>query len=365
MPSRRSADKLSTEELERLLTIRRREERLARFRRGQSILSEEESSIPKVEVVDTLSPVATPSPNALPVPTLPKNIVPYERAETLIHSEDDYGQVRFVEDDLFSQSIPKTKRKGSASKKKVFKNHYVNTFLFGLEIAAIAGLVIVLGVGFFQLGIIDQTKDDIVDTSNQTQRELEDVIKASRATAEPLPELTAVVLPGGHVWSENVSEIEFNCDEIPANIRSEKCAEVKSYRPIQQQEVPDAPRLIEIPGTKINHSIISGDDWYALQAAVGHQLGSGTPMSGKNMVLTAHNDIFGEIFKELPELKIGQEIYIETARGKYTYRITDAKQVEPNEVWVLGPEVADLTLITCYPYRVNTHRWVVFAELVQ
>jgi len=42
--------------------------------------------------------------------------------------------------------------------------------------------------------------------------------------------------------------------------------------------------------------------------------------------------------------------------------------VEPTEVWVLdqslGQETPLATLITCYPYRVNTHRMVVFAELV-
>ncbi len=45
--------------------------------------------------------------------------------------------------------------------------------------------------------------------------------------------------------------------------------------------------------------------------------------------------------------------------------VRDTKLVEPTEVSVLAPtEYASTTLISCYPYRVNTQRIIVFADLV-
>ncbi len=83
------------------------------------------------------------------------------------------------------------------------------------------------------------------------------------------------------------------------------------------------------------------------------------------MVLSAHNDIFGELFRDLDQLEPGDEIQVYTDRGEYTYRVTGTRIVEPTEVSVMDPTPRPtVTLISCYPYLIDTQRIVVFGELV-
>jgi sortase A len=82
------------------------------------------------------------------------------------------------------------------------------------------------------------------------------------------------------------------------------------------------------------------------------------------MVVSAHNDIFGEIFRDLDRLQPGDTVEVHTQAEKFVYVITGTRIVEPTEVSVMNPTVGPtLTLISCYPYLVDTQRIVVFAEL--
>jgi sortase A len=84
------------------------------------------------------------------------------------------------------------------------------------------------------------------------------------------------------------------------------------------------------------------------------------------MVLSAHNDIYGEIFKDIQYLEVGDEIRIQANDNQwYTYVVYDKDVVEPTAVGVMarGNEPI-VTLITCHPYQVDNKRMVVIAKLV-
>jgi sortase A len=82
------------------------------------------------------------------------------------------------------------------------------------------------------------------------------------------------------------------------------------------------------------------------------------------MVLSAHNDIFGELFRDLDRLKPGDEIRLTTATREFLYRVTRTELVEPTDVSVMAPSARPtVVLISCYPYLVDDQRIVVFAEL--
>ncbi len=81
-------------------------------------------------------------------------------------------------------------------------------------------------------------------------------------------------------------------------------------------------------------------------------------------MLSAHNDIFGELFRDLDQLKPGDEIVVSTATRDYVYRVTGMRIVQPTEVDVMADtSKATITLISCYPYLVDNQRIVVFGEL--
>ena len=80
--------------------------------------------------------------------------------------------------------------------------------------------------------------------------------------------------------------------------------------------------------------------------------------------MSAHNDIFGEIFRDLDKLMPGEIITIHTMGERFNYIITGSDVVEPTAVEVMKPTSGPTaTLISCYPYLVDDKRIVVFAEL--
>ena len=126
----------------------------------------------------------------------------------------------------------------------------------------------------------------------------------------------------------------------------------------------EAPTRIVIPAINVDALVVEGDTWEQLKLGVGHHLHTANPGERGNMVLSAHNDIYGEIFRRLPELELGDEVTIYAEEQPYRYIVTAKQIVEPTEVSVMAPTTKPVaTLISCYPYMVDTHRIIVIAEL--
>jgi sortase A len=75
--------------------------------------------------------------------------------------------------------------------------------------------------------------------------------------------------------------------------------------------------------------------------------------------------VYGEIFRHLDQLEPGDTITVSSTTKDYVYIVQDRQIVRPDEVWVMNAQGDErkLTLISCYPYRVDTKRIVVFAAL--
>ncbi len=81
-------------------------------------------------------------------------------------------------------------------------------------------------------------------------------------------------------------------------------------------------------------------------------------------MLSGHNDIFGEVFRNLDRLKPGDPVIIYTDQRAYTYIVVNSQVVEPTQVDVMDPSSQPtITLISCYPYLVDNKRIVVTAHL--
>ncbi|HZS88230.1 MAG TPA: sortase [Chloroflexota bacterium] len=99
--------------------------------------------------------------------------------------------------------------------------------------------------------------------------------------------------------------------------------------------------------------------------SVTHYLFS-APLGGVgNYVIYGHDDIEGSIFRYLPNLQIGDFIYLTSGARRVTYQVTRSFVVTPDQVWVMKPtSTATLTAISCVPYGIDTHRIIVKAKLV-
>jgi len=81
-----------------------------------------------------------------------------------------------------------------------------------------------------------------------------------------------------------------------------------------------------------------------------------------NTVLYGHDDIQGNIFGHLYDLKAGDTVQLTVGSEVQTYQVTGHQIVLPTAVTILAPTSdARLTIITCWPFNVDTKRWIVTA----
>ena len=222
----------------------------------------------------------------------------------------------------------------------------IDFFLLIVEILALIGVVILLGRG-----------SNILRSLNE---------EASRAfnvpTITPTALIQAVVLPGGHTAPDAVGNASFNESEIPEHLRGLINVRATAVVPVDN----DSGRIIRIgiPAINVDAPVVQGDDWEALKTGVGLNAASGAPGKPGNVILSGHNDIFGQVFRELDRLKVGDEIMLLSEKNAYTYLVTGTQIVQPSQVEVMRQtEDSTLTLISCYPYLIDNQRIVVSASL--
>ena len=107
----------------------------------------------------------------------------------------------------------------------------------------------------------------------------------------------------------------------------------------------------EIPALGIRVPVLEGTDSKALQVSAGHFEGTGALGSG-NYCIAGHNStVYAEIFNDLDQIKIGDEMALidkDANRTRYTYLVTEYHIVEPKDVYVLNDYGDDrLTVISC------------------
>lgn len=130
------------------------------------------------------------------------------------------------------------------------------------------------------------------------------------------------------------------------------------------QPVVKAATRVVIPSIGVDAPVGEGTDWESLKYKVGHQPGTINPGQRGNMVLAAHNDVYGEIFRYLPDVPVGEVITIYAGDEAFGYKITERRIITPDQVEVMLPTTGPtVTLISCYPYLIDTHRIVLFGEL--
>ena len=118
---------------------------------------------------------------------------------------------------------------------------------------------------------------------------------------------------------------------------------------------------IKIPVVKINLPIYHGTDESVLQVASGHYLGSSLPIGGESThaILTGHRGLpSAKLFTDLDRLEEGDTFYIKVLGEILEYQIDQIEIVLPEEVEGLSivPGEDYVTLVTCTPYGINTHR---------
>lgn len=127
---------------------------------------------------------------------------------------------------------------------------------------------------------------------------------------------------------------------------------------------------ITIPKISVELPIYHGTDEGVLQVAAGHLEGSSLPVggAGTHAVISAHRGLpSAKLFTNLDELEVGDRFTITVLNRVLTYEVDQISIVLPTEIDQLLPtEGMDyVTLMTCTPYGINTHRLLVRGKRVE
>ena len=147
----------------------------------------------------------------------------------------------------------------------------------------------------------------------------------------------------------------------------------EGYSRNDYQQCKDAPddgnhfASIEIPKLNLAIPILLGASENELSRGIGQVEGSSLPIGGESThtVLAGHRGMGTKaMFRNLDALQPGDIFFIYTLEGKLEYHVYDVEVILPHETENLrineGKDLA--SLITCHPYRANSHRLVVHGE---
>ncbi len=305
MPRRRAPEELSVEELRRLLVEKRRgarKERLDHFRRTGRV----------VAVTSDQSDF-------------------HEKSLPEVETADE------------PDSTHATEQSNTAGRSKPRK--VMDRLLLVVEALAVIGLVGILASG---MGMLRNLNKEVAEALNPQ-------------TPTPTPLVMAVVLPSGHTPPDAQGNTRPNEAEIPEHLRPM----VQSLANIPvPTSAPDQAVRIQIPAIQIDAPVVQGDGWEQLKKGVAQHIGSANPGSDGNVVLSAHNDVYGELFRYLDKLAPGDQVVLYTQQRQFIYVVDQTLLVEPTAVEVMAASGSPtVTLISCYPYLVDKQRIVVFARL--
>lgn len=302
MPRRKAPEDLSVEELRRLLIEKRRGVRKERLEHFRKT----------GRVVNDVAP-----PQSVPATDEPPTAPVVDTSEK---TEADEGRRR--------------RRRG-----------FADQLLLAVEILAVVGLI---GIFLSVFGLLQNLNAEVAAALNPE-------------TPTPTPLVMAVVLPSGHTPPDAQGNTRPNEAEIPEHLRPmvQSLANIPIPTP-----APDQTVRLQIPRLNVDAPVVQGDGWEQLKKGVGQHIGSANPGQSGNVVLTAHNDVYGELFRYLDQLQPGDDIIVYTQQRQFVYVVDRTAIVEPTAVEVMASTGSPtVTLISCYPYLIDKQRIVVFARL--
>lgn len=229
-------------------------------------------------------------------------------------------------------------------------------------VPAIAGLVFVIGAGLFlyphAASWFSQYNQSqlIVDVAAEQQFTVDSSLHEEIERAQDYNEL----LVGGVIVAANTNK--------PIGEVEEEGGEYDYYSILKATESGVMGRL-RIPSIDVDLPIYHGTDDYTLTQGVGHLQGTALPVGGtsRRSVLTAHRGLpEATLFNDLDKVEVGDRFTIEVFNEVLTYRVNETRVIEPDDTDSIRVASGEdlVTLITCTPLGVNTHRILVTGERI-
>ena len=173
-----------------------------------------------------------------------------------------------------------------------------------------------------------------------------------------------------HAYNDALSAgavLEAN-NHVPTGAGSSKDSSLR-YANILKVNNEGLMARLKIPSISLDLPVYHGTADDTLLKGLGHLEGTSLPVGGEGTrsVITGHRGLAeATMFTHLDKVKNGDSLIIEVFGEVLTYRVTSTKVVEPEETEALRVEEGKdlLTLVTCTPLGINTHRILLTGERV-
>jgi sortase A len=201
------------------------------------------------------------------------------------------------------------------------------------------------------------------------------------ATLGPLP--TGTVAAAGETAVPVLLPETSLQNSFPSFASPEEAPPIPADEPVDGQPVRLViPALdVDAPVRPISLEVVelSGQNFFQWQVPNGYMAGwhESSALLGQpgNTVLNGHHNIHCEVFRDLINLAIGDQVIVYDRLGPFTYRVSQAELLpeldqpasvrQANARWIEMTADERITLVTCWPYTGNSHRLVVVAVPIE
>lgn len=173
------------------------------------------------------------------------------------------------------------------------------------------------------------------------------------------------VLEEAHNYNEMLSQMH---GKIVAGMEGKVLRE-EHYETLLNVSKTGIMGTVSIPKINVELPIYHGTKEEVLSVGAGHMEGTALPVGGENTrcVLTGHRGLpSSKLFTRLDEMKEADLFFLDICGKTLAYEVTEIEVVEPEEIQVIEPKKGEdlVSLVTCTPYGLNTHRLVVTGRRV-
>lgn len=199
--------------------------------------------------------------------------------------------------------------------------------------------------------------------NNDEQQRLADMYTASVEAAGP--DTVAAERASAETYNNNLESAPI----LDPWLESQRPDTPQYQAYLHEMDIDPVMARIVIPSIHVSLPVYHGTDTRTLASGVGHLFGTSLPIGGPSThaVLTGHTGLStATMFDNLNQVKKGDAFYISSLGQTLKYEVTDITVVKPEETDSLRkvPGRDLVTLITCTPYGVNSHRLLVTGERV-
>ena len=224
--------------------------------------------------------------------------------------------------------------------------------------AAALMLAVALMLAYPTVGTIWENQQAREAAVQQTQQ--------AEALKQQQPEKVVQALLDAHAYNQSLTGVPL-VDPYSATSSEHDAAAWDNY--LHQLADTDVMGRIRVPDVGIDLPIHHGTSDEAMRTGAGHLYGTALPVgdTGARPVLSTHTGLrSATLFDRLTDVKIGDTFYVDVYGETLAYKVTRIDVITPDQIEALAPTPGKdlVTLMTCTPYAVNSHRLLVTGERV-